>query len=58
MAIDNRGYGDSEKPSGVKNYSIDKLTGDVKNLILGESAFKMWLNTQSFKSIEFSSPRP
>ena len=37
VAIDNRGYGDSEKPTGIKNYSIDHLTGDVKNLITGKT---------------------
>ncbi|KAK3601193.1 hypothetical protein CHS0354_004393 [Potamilus streckersoni] len=33
VAIDQRGYGDSDKPSGVKNYSTEKLTGDIKQLI-------------------------
>ncbi|KAL5005144.1 hypothetical protein ScPMuIL_018600 [Solemya velum] len=33
VAMDMRGYGDSEKPSGVSNYRVDKLISDVKQLI-------------------------
>ena len=29
-----RGYADSDKPSGVDNYTINKLTADLKQLIL------------------------
>ena len=33
VAIDQRGYGDSDKPSGCKNYTYDHLTTDIKQLI-------------------------
>lgn len=33
-AIDMRGYGDSDKPQQVKDYTLDILTGDVKELII------------------------
>ena len=33
VAPDMRGYNESEKPSGVANYHIDRLTGDVGGLI-------------------------
>lgn len=33
VAIDQRGYGDSDKPSGVSSYKIDKLCQDLKQLI-------------------------
>jgi len=33
VALDNRGYGDSDKPKGVKNYAMDHLTGDLKEMI-------------------------
>lgn len=31
--MDQRGYGDSDKPSGYKNYTSDHLTSDIKQLI-------------------------
>lgn len=33
VAIDQRGYNKSSQPEGVKNYSMDKLVGDVKAVI-------------------------
>jgi epoxide hydrolase 4 len=33
VAADMRGYNDSDKPKGVRNYAMDLLTGDVKELI-------------------------
>ena len=30
VAVDMRGFGESEKPKGIRNYAIDKLTNDVK----------------------------
>ena len=33
VAIDMRGYSESDKPRGVHNYSMDRLTGDLKELI-------------------------
>jgi pimeloyl-ACP methyl ester carboxylesterase len=30
VAIDNRGYGDSEKPKGISPYNIDALADDIK----------------------------
>ncbi len=36
VAPDLRGYGDTEKPSGVEEYSIENLAGDVNNLVKGK----------------------
>ncbi|XP_041361319.1 epoxide hydrolase 4-like [Gigantopelta aegis] len=33
VAIDQRGYGDSDHPSGVGNYRREKLAGDLKQMI-------------------------
>ena len=33
VAIDQRGYNKSDQPVGVENYSMDKLVGDVGNVI-------------------------
>jgi pimeloyl-ACP methyl ester carboxylesterase len=33
VAIDMRGYGDSEKPSGVKNYTMNYLVDDIKQVV-------------------------
>jgi pimeloyl-ACP methyl ester carboxylesterase len=33
VAIDMRGYGESEKPSGVENYSMHYLAEDVKQVV-------------------------
>uniref|UniRef100_A0A1I7Z4W0 AB hydrolase-1 domain-containing protein n=1 Tax=Steinernema glaseri TaxID=37863 RepID=A0A1I7Z4W0_9BILA len=33
VAIDLRGYGDSDKPEGIQNYSIPKLIDDIRQLI-------------------------
>jgi len=33
VAIDMRGYGDSEKPSGVEHYAMDRLVSDVKQVV-------------------------
>ncbi|XP_046582552.1 epoxide hydrolase 4-like [Haliotis rubra] len=33
VAIDTRGYGDSDKPSGVANYQVSKVVEDLKQLI-------------------------
>ena len=33
VAVDLRGYGDSGKPSGVKNYSMPYLVDDIKQVI-------------------------
>jgi pimeloyl-ACP methyl ester carboxylesterase len=33
VAIDQRGYNLSDQPKGVENYTIDKLVGDVRNVI-------------------------
>lgn len=35
VALDNRGYGDSDKPSGVENYDLVTLSTDIKNLVEG-----------------------
>ncbi len=34
VAIDQRGYNLSDQPEGVPNYTMDKLVGDVRNVIL------------------------
>ncbi|XP_059163271.1 epoxide hydrolase 4-like isoform X2 [Physella acuta] len=33
VAVDLRGYGDSDKPSGISQYKMDKLVKDVKQII-------------------------
>ena len=33
VAIDQRGYGDSDKPSSVSSYDVDKLVNDLKGLV-------------------------
>ena len=33
VAIDQRGYGDSDKPNGVHNYTVDKLIEDIQQLL-------------------------
>ncbi|XP_052796397.1 epoxide hydrolase 4-like [Mya arenaria] len=33
VAVDMRGYGDSDKPKGKDNYTVQKLAGDIKQLI-------------------------
>ena len=33
VAVDMRGYGDSDKPSGIHEYTIDKLLDDINQLI-------------------------
>ncbi|XP_022103784.1 epoxide hydrolase 4-like [Acanthaster planci] len=35
VAIDQRGYGDSDIPSGVANYSLKKLVEDIKEVVSG-----------------------
>ena len=41
MAPDNRGYGETDKPSGIQSYSLDILADDVANLAkkLGREKF-------------------
>merc|ERR1719193_1830875 len=33
VAIDQRGYGDSDKPSGVSSYHVNEMVADLKALI-------------------------
>lgn len=33
VAFDMRGYGDSDKPSGICEYTLDKLVEDIDQLI-------------------------
>lgn len=52
--MDQRGYGDSEKPEGVKNYKIELLIEDIRALIqeLGKGKIeKPTKNLLSFHSI-------
>ena len=39
--MDNRGYGESDKPKNQKDYSVDKMADDVSNLAkhLGRDKF-------------------
>jgi len=41
VAIDMRGYGDSDKPSGASNYAADLLVDDIKGIVteLGRKTF-------------------
>ena len=36
VALDMRGYNDSSKPRGIRQYSIDCLTADVKAAVEGK----------------------
>jgi len=40
VAIDMRGYGDSEKPSGVEHYAMDHLVNDVKQVVDALGSYK------------------
>jgi pimeloyl-ACP methyl ester carboxylesterase len=33
VAIDMRGYGDSDKPPGIENYSMKYLVDDIKQIV-------------------------
>lgn len=33
ITVDQRGYGDSEKPEGVNSYKIELLVEDIRDLI-------------------------
>ena len=39
VAIDQRGYGESDKPKSVSSYDIDNMVGDIRQFVkqLGES---------------------
>jgi len=43
VALDNRGYNESEKPSGVQNYHIKTLVDDIKVLVEGLGVTKFHL---------------
>ena len=43
VALDNRGYNDSEKPPGIENYHIQNLVDDVKALVEGLGVNKFTL---------------
>ncbi|CAG2178855.1 unnamed protein product [Oppiella nova] len=33
IAVDNRGYGDTDKPTGTQNYTIDQIVEDTRQLV-------------------------
>ena len=33
VAVDQRGYGESDKPSGKENYTAEKIAGDINQLV-------------------------
>jgi pimeloyl-ACP methyl ester carboxylesterase len=37
VAPDLRGYGDTEKPTGIDKYTLKKLATDIKHLIQGDT---------------------
>jgi pimeloyl-ACP methyl ester carboxylesterase len=39
VAVDLRGYGDSDKPSGISNYSVPLLINDLKQLVVALGEF-------------------
>ncbi|XP_074650972.1 epoxide hydrolase 1-like [Tubulanus polymorphus] len=43
VALDQRGYGESDKPNDIDSYNIRKLTGDLKELIEGLGSEKCYL---------------
>jgi pimeloyl-ACP methyl ester carboxylesterase len=42
VAIDMRGYGDSEKPSGIKNYGMEYLVDDIKQVVEALGLYTDW----------------
>ena len=40
VAIDQRGYGDSDKPSSVSDYSLQALTNDLRQLVTALGIYK------------------
>jgi hypothetical protein len=52
VALDMRGYGDSDKPNGIKNYSMQNLIKDVRETIekLGRKLFSI-VNCKLFRAI-------
>lgn len=45
-----RGYGDSEKPSGVKNYSMNYLVDDIKQVVEALGLYTDWCSGIYVKS--------
>jgi pimeloyl-ACP methyl ester carboxylesterase len=45
-----RGYGDSEKPSGVKNYSMNYLVDDIKQVVEALGLYTDWCLSSQVKS--------
>ena len=43
VAIDQRGYGDSDKPDGVDSYAIEKLCQDLRQLIRALGKYSFWV---------------
>jgi len=43
VAMDTRGYNQSEKPAGIEEYTLDKLVEDVKGLVEGLGVSKVTL---------------
>ncbi|XP_055597676.1 epoxide hydrolase 1-like [Uranotaenia lowii] len=43
VAVDMRGYGDSDKPEGLENYKVDDMVQDIKELVtaLGRKKFTL-----------------
>lgn len=46
-----RGYGGTSRPEGVRNYAMDKLTGDVEALIAASGASKVTLFAHDWGAI-------
>jgi pimeloyl-ACP methyl ester carboxylesterase len=50
VAIDMRGYGDSEKPSGVKHYRMNYLVDDIKQVVEALGLYTDWYLSIQVKS--------
>ena len=49
--MDQRGYGESDKPSGKANYAIEKLAGDIKQLIPALGIHLFYLEQKGFHPV-------
>ena len=43
VAVDQRGYGDSDKPSSISDYSLQALTNDLRQLVTALGIYKFHL---------------
>ncbi len=47
VAVDMRGYGETDKPSAVREYTVQKLTDDIRHLIPALGAYSRFQNGEN-----------